>query len=181
MKIETTTVDSSYRRRIESTALLSQKGAGKGHRRAVENEGGDKIDLSHGVSLEKIQSFLQTEIGKKVDQMMADAGVDFTAAAGLDWSPEATSARLFDMTTGLFGIWRDQHPKMSETELIDSFETVLRESVDKGADEAVAFIGAAGFGDETREVTDKTMSLLHEKYDTFFSELRHQAGDEREV
>jgi hypothetical protein len=132
----------------------------------------DTVDLRTGMDIQKIQQILTTEIGKKVDKMMADAGIDITDAAGLDWSPEAVSGRIFDMTTGLFGVWRDQHSKMSENELIDSFEKVIRNSVDKGYMEASAVISANGLGEQSSEVGGRTMSLLHERYNTYFKDLR---------
>ena len=136
----------------------------------------DKDDLKTGLSLERIQDLLTTEIGKKVDEMMAAAGIDMTAAAGLDWSPEATAGRIFDMTTGLFGVWKDQHPDQSEEELVDSFEKVIRSSVDQGASEAMAIISAGGIGDDVLSVSEKTMSTLHERYDAFFEDLRSKSG-----
>ena len=174
MKIASSLVDAAYRQKLDRL-LPPQKEArrrdvGNGNHNKVSVE--DRVSLSTGVSLERIQSLLQTEIGKKVDAMFRDAGIDAETTAGLDWSPEATSERIFDMTTGLFGVWREQHKEMSEAELIDSFENVIRTSVDKGADQAIALIGEAGFGEQTRDVTDKTMTRLHEKYDDYFAGLR---------
>lgn len=140
--------------------------------RKKQDDSIDKIDLSKGLSLERINSLLTTEIGKKVDRMLAEAGIDLGAAAGLDWSPEATAGRIFDMTTGLFEIWRSQHPEQSEEELTDSFENVIRTSVDKGASEAIAILGAGGIDDGVISVAKDTMSILHEKYDDFFLSLR---------
>ncbi len=132
----------------------------------------DNVDLKSGLSLERIQSLLTTEIGKKVDGMMEAAGIDISAAAGLDWSPDATAGRIFDMTTGLFSVWKDQHSDMSEEELIDSFEKMIRTSVDKGASEAMAIISSSDVGNDKLSVSEKTMSVLHSKYDDFFAGLR---------
>ncbi len=140
--------------------------------------GMDKVDLRSGFSLERIQSLLTTEIGKKVDEMMAAAGIDITAAAGLDWSPEATAGRIFDMTTGLFSVWKNQHADMSEDELVDSFEKVIRSSVDQGASEAMGILSASGVNDDALSVSEKTMSVLHSKYDDFFEGLRSKPEEE---
>ena len=176
MKIASSLIQNAYPQTLEKPKPRAAE-PGKGPVAVPENKGEavngfDRVDLKSGLEVEKIQQLLTTEIGKKVDKMMADAGIDLTAAAGLDWSPEATSERIFDMTTGLFGVWRDQHPDMSEEELIDSFEKVIRSSVDQGYEEASAIISAGGFNEQTAETTGKTMSLLHERYDTYFEELR---------
>ena len=176
MKIDSSLIDNAYANKITKRPPLSErKKEASGSSKTASQSGLDTIELSSGVSIEQIQSFLQTEIGKKIDAMMAGAGIDFSQAAGMDWSPEATSTRIFDMATGLFGIWRDQHPDMTEDELVDSFEKVIRTSVDQGANEAIALIDTAGFDEETKDISQKTISLLHEKLDTHFDDLRGQA------
>ncbi|MCP4600808.1 MAG: hypothetical protein GY847_09795 [Proteobacteria bacterium] len=138
----------------------------------------DKIDLKGGMSLERIQSLLTTEIGKKIDESLASAGIDITAAAGIDWSPEATAGRIFDFTTGLIDVWRRQHPKMSEEEVINSFEKVIRGSVDRGASEAMGILKSAGIENDATSVAEKTMSVLHKNYDDYFANLKAEVEEE---
>ena len=183
MKIASSLIRNAYPKTFEKPTprgaeAESRKPTALPGKRTDAANGFDTVDLKSGLELEKIQQLLTTEIGKKVDKMMTDAGIDLSQAAGLDGSAEATSGRIFDMTTGLFGVWRDQHPDMSEEELIDSFEKVIRSSVDRGYEEASALIAASGFSEQTAEITGRTMSLLHERYDTYFEELRNNLGSQ---
>ncbi len=176
MRIASTLINSAYPQKtaVNDKKEAEKKGVPKNPETKVasEEKSIDKIDLRAGLSLERIQSLLTTEVGKRVEKMMAAAGIDITAAAGLDWSPEATAGRIFDWTTGLFGIWREQHPKMGEEELIDSFENVIRGSVDQGAQEAIALIEGSELGSDATSVAEETMTTLHSRYDDFFAGLR---------
>ena len=136
----------------------------------------DRVDLSQSMSIEDVNRLLVTEVGRKVEKMFEEAGIDPVSVADTDWSPEATAERIFRGTTGLFEIWRAQHKDMSETELIDSFEEVLRASVDQGAQEAIGLIEARGFENEENvlDTAKETMSLVHEKFDSYFESLRER-------
>jgi hypothetical protein len=173
MKIESSFIQNAYPQTNEIPKL---KKADKDIPSSSEKKNAansmDPIELSTGMDIQKIQQILTTEIGKKVDKMISDAGIDITAAAGLDWSPEAVSGRIFDMTTSMFGIFRGQQSKMSEIELIDSFEKVLRNSVNQGYKEASAVIASNGLGEQASEIGSRTMELLHERYDAYFKYLR---------
>jgi len=138
----------------------------------------DKVSLSTGMSTRQIQELLTSEIGKKVEAMFKEAGIDPLEMAGIDWSPEAVAGRIFDGTTSLFEIWRDQHTDMNETELIDSFEKTIRKSVDQGAQEAAVLIGGLNADDSVTDTASKTMSILHQKYDSFFAKMRTDLADQ---
>lgn len=134
----------------------------------------DKINLSVGMSIDDVNRLMMSEVGKKVEAMFEEAGIDPAAVAETDWSPEATAERIFRSTTGLFEIWKSQNKEMSEEELIDSFESVLRKSVDQGANEAIGLIEARGFEKEESVVSTarETVSLVHNKFDDYFESLR---------
>lgn len=143
----------------------------------------DKVNLSVGMSVEDVNKLLVSEVGKKVKAMFEEAGIDPASLADTDWSPEATAERIFRGTTGMFGIWKSQHKKMSDDELIDSFEAVLRKSVDQGASEAIGLIEARGFDKEESIVgtARETISLVHEKFDDYFETLRNGSSEEIEA
>ena len=69
---------------------------------------------------------------------------------------------------------------MSEKELIDSFEKVLRKSVDQGATEAIGLISARNFDNEDSLVktAEDTIGLVHQKFDDYFADLRETASGE---
>jgi hypothetical protein len=139
----------------------------------------DRVNLTARLSIDDVNRFLQSEVGKKVKGMFEDANIDIAQVADTDWSPEAVADRIFTGSTGLFGVWRNQHPEMSETELIDSFENVLRTSVDWGAAEAVGLISARNFDGEDAllKTADDTISLVHKKFDDYFAGLRERLSE----
>ena len=139
----------------------------------------DRVDLSTRLSIDDVNRLLESEVGKKVKGMFEDANIDIAQVADTDWSPEAVADRIFTGSTGLFGVWRNQHPKMSESELIDSFEKVLRTSVDRGAAEAVGLISARNFDGEDAllKTADDTVSLVHKKFDDYFAGLRENLSE----
>ncbi|MBN2340243.1 MAG: DUF5610 domain-containing protein [Deltaproteobacteria bacterium] len=142
----------------------------------------DKIDLSAGMSIDDVNRLLETAVGEKVKAMFEDAGIEPSTVANTDWSPEATAERIFRGTTGLFEIWKSQNKDMSEEELIDSFEQVLRNAVDRGASEAIGMIEARGFNEEESVVSTarETISMVHEKFDNFFESMRNDLGEKSE-
>ena len=135
----------------------------------------DTLDLSTGLTLEKIQDLLKTSIGEKVAGLFAEAGVAPAEAAGVDFSPEATADRIVDFSAGLYDIFKDQNTHLSDADVIDKFEATLRKAVDQGAAEAFSLIGAT-LGEDALEVGHRTMDLVHARYDEFFSQLRGDNG-----
>lgn len=136
----------------------------------------DKVDLTKGFSVDDVNRLLVSEVGKKVKAMFDEAGIDPVAVADTDWSPAATAERIFRGTTAMFEIWRAQHKDMSEEKLIDSFEQVLRASVDRGAAEAIGLIEARKFEEEDSIVgtARDTISLVHQKFDEYFASKREE-------
>jgi len=141
---------------------------------AIESKGIqlDKVDLSKGVSARWIQEVLSTEIGNKVNGMLEAEGLDILSAGGLDWSPEGTAKRIFDFTTSMYGLYKEQHPDMTGKEVVVGFEKMVRSSVDKGFQEAMNILAAHNLDEESTNVAKDTMTKLHEMYDEYFSGLR---------
>ena len=60
-----------------------------------------------------------------------------------------------------------------EKEMINSFEDVIRESMDQGAAEALGILNGKDLADDdVVSVANRTMELVHERFDAFFEELR---------
>lgn len=132
----------------------------------------DMVNLSVGLSIDEVNRMMVSEVGKRVNAMFEEAGIEPTDIANTDWSSDATATRIFEGTTNMFEIWRSQNKDMEEAELIDSFEEVLRKSVDMGASEAIGLIEGRGFDDEVVGTAQETMSLVHSKFDEYFGNLR---------
>jgi len=168
---------------LDTIEISGKKGKSSEAPGAVHRNSMDRVDLSKTLSVEDVNHLLVTEVGRKIEKMFEEAGIDPAAVADTDWSPAATAERIFRGTTGLFGIWKAQHKDMSEAELIDSFEQVLRSSVNQGAQEAIGLIEARQFEDEENIVgtAKDTVSLVHQKFDDYFTSLRERLNGEGET
>lgn len=134
----------------------------------------DSVDLSMSMSLKEINERMSTKIGRKLDEALKAEGVDLRSAAGLDWSPEATATRLFEAISGLLPVWEAQHPEMSRDEVVDSFESVIRDAIDLGYSQAMEVLEPLDIDDGVKAVAEETISLLHGKFDVFFMSLREE-------
>jgi hypothetical protein len=166
-------------RQIVDRVTLSGKDLAAEKKHTGQATSVDRVDLSAGLSVDEVNQLLEKEVGRKVREMLDEAGIEPTALADRDWSPEATAERIFRGTTGLFEIWKSQHRDMSEEELIDSFEHILRASVDRGATEAIGLIEARKFESEDSilDTAKETVGLVHEKFDSYFGSLREGSTD----
>jgi len=134
----------------------------------------DRIKLSNEATQQYGLSQLQEHILGKIKSQMEAAGVDFDAAATLDWSPDATAQRIFGFASGLLGVFRDQNPELSEAELIDKFESTVRGGVDDGYGQAIEILQGLSVGEEVLNTAQTTIEKVHGLFDNFFAELRAQ-------
>lgn len=132
----------------------------------------DRIDLSPEATEKYGLSKLQEHILGKLRAEMEAAGVDFEAATALDWSPDATAHRIVDFATGLMGIFRDQNPELSESELIDKFESTVRGAVDQGYGEAIGILQGLNMDQSVLDTAQTTIDTVHSLFDEFFANLR---------
>ena len=124
------------------------------------------------LNAETLEASLATEHGQALDALFQEHGVDLRHAAGLDLSPEATSERIFGFASGMYAIWREQHPELSEAEALDEYESVIRGATEQGFEEAMGILEGMGLADQARDTAEETMSLLREKLDHFFDARR---------
>lgn len=143
----------------------------------AKTERRDRLHLSPEATQKYGQAQLQEHILGKLKEQLAAAGVDFDAAAGLDWSPDATAQRIFGFATGLMGIFRDQNPELSETELIDKFESTVRGAVDDGYSQAIGILQGLSVGDDVLTTAQTTIDKVHSLFDDFFAGLRGEQSE----
>lgn len=168
----TTTPHAPTRREVPADAIKDVE---------ARTERKDRIHLSPEATQKYGQAKLQEHILGKLKEQLAAAGVDFDAAAGLDWSPDATAQRIFGFATGLMGIFRDQNPELSESEVIDKFESTVRGAVDEGYSQAIGILQGLNVGDEVLDTAQTTIDKVHTLFDDFFANLRSQLPDANAV
>jgi hypothetical protein len=140
------------------------------------------FDLRNGVTREFLQSALTTQIGKNVESMLGKNGLSLYDAVGADWSAEATSDRIVAGTTALLGVFARQNPELSDTELLDRFESTIRAGIDRGYREALGILEAVStFSPEVRELGQKTISMTQDKLTTWFAEQRDNLAKSAET
>jgi len=115
---------------------------------------------------------LSTSLGQRLDAMLGEYGVDLGEAIGVDYSADATSTRIVDFATSLYGTFQAQHPELKGEDLISAFEDTVRGAVDEGYGQARSFLDGKGVPNEVVSIGDETMSLVHTKFDSFFENLR---------
>lgn len=119
---------------------------------------------------------LSTPLGQRLDAMFSEYGVDLSDAVGVDYSADATSTRIVDFATSLYGTFQAQHPELKGDDLITAFESTVRGAVDEGYGQARTFLDGKGVPGEVVSLGDETMNLVHHKFDGFFESLRSGAA-----
>jgi Domain of unknown function (DUF5610) len=122
------------------------------------------------------EEMLSSPLGQRLKAIFDDSGVDISEAVGVDYSAEPTAARIVDFATSLFGTFQAQHPELAGDDLIGAFEKTVRDAVDAGYGQARSYLDGKGVPNEVVSLGEETMRLVHEKFDTFFENLRSGAS-----
>lgn len=158
---------------IAQTPAVDAAASGRRAQSGTSRTGGtDRFELS----VEAANQHMQTSIlGKTADRLQAlfdKHGVELPSADGIDWGADATAQRIFDFASSFLELHKQQNPEMDEAEAIDTFETIIRGAVDQGVGEALEMLEGGGFREQSEDLARETQSLVHQKFDTFFEELR---------
>jgi len=133
----------------------------------------DEIQLSTKASDQLIQKTLFSTISEEVNAIFSEAGIEIAEYSGMDFSAKATAERIFSFTTSFYDMYKGKNPEMSEEEVREGFEKLVRGSVDKGYEEAMGLLSAHELDkDSGKDLAAQTMSTLHSMLDEFFANLR---------
>ncbi len=117
---------------------------------------------------------LASESGQAIAAMFEELGIDLSEAVGIDQSADATSDRIVDASTAMLATFAQQNQELEGAELISAFETTLHDAVDEGYGEARKMLEGLGVDDSVVALGEETMDLVHQKFDSFFANLRAQ-------
>lgn len=124
---------------------------------SVKNE---PLALVYKTAIEAINKELEPELGENSIQKGYEAGIDV--------SPEATADRIVSFSTGLFSLFQQQHPSLSEPEQVDRFLDVIGGGIDQGFSEARDILEGLGvLKGEIADNIDKTYDLVQEGLSAF--------------
>ena len=120
----------------------------------------EPLALIYKAALEGINKALAPELGENAIQN--------TYESGLDVSPEATADRILSFSLGLFSLYQQQHPRLSEQEQADKFLQVIGGGIQTGFTEAREILDGLGVleGDIETNI-DKTYSIIQEELAAF--------------
>jgi hypothetical protein len=102
-------------------------------------------------------------INKELEPTLGENSIQRGFESGLDVSPEATADRILSFSTGLFSLYQQQNPKLSEQEQVDKFIGVIGGGIDQGFGEAREILGGLGVLEgDIKENVDKTYDLVQQ-------------------
>ena len=139
-------------------------------------------DVSLGIKSEPLALVYQTaidSINKELESDLGENSIQRGYESGLDVSPEATADRIVSFSTGLFSLYQQQHPKLSEQEQLDKFIDVIGGGIDQGFSEAREILDGLGVleGDIASNV-DKTYDLVQEGLAEFKQKFEPAQSDD---
>ena len=119
---------------------------------SIKNE---PLTLLYKTAIEAINKELETDLGEN--------SIEKGYQQGLDVSPEATAGRILSFSTGLFSLYQQQHPELSEQEQVEQFVDIIGGGIDTGFSEARDILnGLCVLKGEIAENIEKTYQLVQE-------------------
>ena len=120
----------------------------------------EPLALVYKTAIEAINKELKSDFG--------DNSIQAGYQQGLDVSPEATAGRILSFSTGLFSLYQQQHPELSEPEQVEKFVDIIGGGIDTGFSEARDILDGLGVLEgEIAENIDKTYNLVQEGLQAF--------------
>ena len=120
----------------------------------------EPLALIYKAAIEGINKELESELGENA--------IENAYESGLDVSPEATAGRILDFSLGLFSLYQQQHPELSEQEQAESFAEVIGGGIDTGFSEAREILDGLGVLEgEIADNIDKTYSIIQDELAAF--------------
>jgi hypothetical protein len=144
----------------------------------------DSVSFSNELNLRLSQDILNSEIGRRIDKLFEEHGVDLDEHVDEDMSVKATSDRIADFALGQFDVYKKQHADLDEETVKKKFETEIRAAVNSGYDEAVKILKGMQVTQDVLDISKQTIDAVHKRFDDFFgekSESEEQAAAGQEL
>jgi len=151
-----------------------------GKARPVVAAVGDKATVSTDAQMRLAQDLVVGRSQAEIEKLFADIGVDVDESPGTDWSAEATAQRIFDFATAFYQKFADDNPDLDEGSKITAYEDEIRGAIERGFSEAIEILEGMQVPGEVLDTANETMTLLSEKLDRFFGDLRGESADGEE-
>jgi len=120
----------------------------------------EPLALIYKAAIEGINKELETELGENA--------IENAYESGLDVSPAATAGRILNFSIGLFSLYQQQHPELSEQEQAEKFVEIIGGGIDTGFSEARQILDGLGVLEgEIADNIDKTYNIIQEELAAF--------------
>jgi len=130
------------------------------HQDVSINTKNEPLALIYKAAIEGINKELENELGENA--------IENAYESGLDVSPEATAGRILSFSIGLFSLYQQQHPELSEQEQADKFAEIIGGGIDTGFSEARVILDGLGVLEgEIADNIDKTYNIIQEGLTAF--------------
>lgn len=107
-------------------------------------------------------------INKELEPELGENAIENAYESGLDVSPEATADRILSFSLGLFSLYQQQNPELSEQEQAEKFVSVIGDGIDTGFAEAREILDGLGVLEgEIADNIDKTYRIIQEELAAF--------------
>jgi hypothetical protein len=120
----------------------------------------EPLALIYKAAIEGINKELKTELGENA--------IENAYESDLDVSPEATADRILSFSIGLFPLYQQQRPELSEPEQAEQFAKIIGGGIDTGFSEAREILDGLGVleGDIADNI-NKTYTIIQEELAAF--------------
>ena len=138
--------------------------------------GVDAASVSTDAQLRLAQDLVVGKTQAQIEALFADVGVDVRQGVGQDWSAEATAQRIFDVATSFYELFAEQNGDLDGESVITAYEDEIRGAIEKGFADAMEILEGMQVPSEVLDTANDTMTLLSERLDKFFADLREPPG-----
>jgi hypothetical protein len=146
--------------------------------KTLSNSNEDSVNIDFKDKLKSL-SITAQEIVKKLNELLKGSlpeGVESLNTA--DYTADATSTRIVQGATAFFGVFKDQHPDLSDEDLLNKFMDTIKGGIQQGYDDAYGTLkGLGAFDlDGVQAGVEQTKILIDDKLTTFYQAKRKELG-----
>lgn len=139
-------------------------------------------EASIGAKDQPLALLLRTAIDNLNEQLGPELGenaIQNAASSGLDFSPEGTSQRIVNLSTGFYEPFKAQHKNDSEAESLQKFLNTINKGIDRGFNDSRDILASLDVLDgDVAKTIDQTYDLVQLGIKAFETLINQQSQPE---